>query len=144
MRTPLFHDRIDWSALDLFGHVNNVAVSRFFQAARIAFMDSIGLRVFPGIRLGPILAHTDVDFRRQLHFPGSVRVHTRLKRIGNASITLEHALLDDGGLLAASSTETIVYFDFEHGKSLRVPDEIRRAAEEIGTVPDEEFPSFSK
>ena len=26
--------RIDWSELDLLGHVNNVAISRYFQAGR--------------------------------------------------------------------------------------------------------------
>ena len=32
-RAQIFKCRIDWSDLDLLGHVNNIAFSRFIQAA---------------------------------------------------------------------------------------------------------------
>ncbi len=35
--------RIDWSELDVFGHVNNVAFNKYAQAARLNYVDTIGL-----------------------------------------------------------------------------------------------------
>ena len=41
-RAQIFTSRIDWSDLDLLGHVNNIAFSRFFQAARVEYCGHIG------------------------------------------------------------------------------------------------------
>jgi len=111
-RAQIFHDRIDWSDLDLLGHVNNIAFSRFFQAARVEFCAHVGLEVYPGMKAGPILAASRVQFAAQLFFPGGVRILTRCKKAGNTSIVLEHALLDDGGTLCAFSEDVVVRFDF--------------------------------
>jgi acyl-CoA thioester hydrolase len=35
--------RIDWSEIDLFGHVNNLAILKFTQAARVNYLERIGL-----------------------------------------------------------------------------------------------------
>ena len=119
--------RIDWSELDLLGHVNNVAISRYFQAARIHYMEPVGLKVFPGMERGPILAAAKVDFLRQLHFPGNVTIRTRCGGIRNTSLTLLHDLLDDAGTLCARSEEVIVHFDFRKQTPIPMTDEIRRA-----------------
>ena len=119
--------RIDWSELDLLGHVNNIAISRYVQAARIHYMEPVGLKVFPGMETGPILAAAKVDFLRQLHFPGHVTIRTRCGGIRNTSLTLLYDLLDDAGNLCARSEEVIVYFDFRKQTPLRLTDEIRRA-----------------
>ena len=126
--------RIDWSELDLLGHVNNIAISRYFQAARIHYMDQVDLKVFPGMETGPILAAAKVDFLRQLHFPGNVTVHTRCGGIRHTSLTLLYDLLDDAGTLCARSEEVIVHFDFRKQTPIPITDEIRRAiAEAEGT-----------
>ena len=35
--------RIDWSELDLFGHVNNVMYFKYIQAARVHFWQAAGI-----------------------------------------------------------------------------------------------------
>jgi acyl-CoA thioesterase FadM len=35
--------RIDWSDIDLFGHINNLAILRYVQAARVNYLEIIGL-----------------------------------------------------------------------------------------------------
>ncbi len=129
--------RIDWSEMDLLGHVNNIAISRYFQAARIHYMDQVGLKVFPGMETGPILAAGKVDFLRQLHFPGHITIHTRCGSIRNTSLTLLYELLDEAGQLCARSEEVIVHFDFRQQIPIRLTDEIRQAiaAAEAGADP---------
>jgi hypothetical protein len=35
--------RIDWSELDAFGHVNNLAIMKYVQSARIRCLEAVGL-----------------------------------------------------------------------------------------------------
>ncbi len=35
--------RIDWSEIDLFGHVNNLAILKYVQAARVNYLELIDL-----------------------------------------------------------------------------------------------------
>ena len=65
----IFPIRIDWGDLDLLGHVNNIAISRYFQAARVEYCAHIGMKVFPGMPTGPILAASRIQFTAQLFFP---------------------------------------------------------------------------
>lgn len=143
-RAQIFNSRIDWSDLDLLGHVNNIAFSRFFQAARVEYCGHVGLNVYQGMTTGPILAASRVQFTAQLFFPGNVRILTRLKKAGGTSIVLEHALYDDKGTLCAFAEDVVVRFDFAAKTKIPLGDEIRGkiAAYEAACV--EEFPDLQQ
>ena len=117
-RAQIFTSRIDWSDLDLLGHVNNIAFSRFFQAARVEYCGHIGLNVHQGMATGPILAASRVQFTAQLFFPGSVRILTRIRKTGGTSVVMEHALFDDKGILCAFAEDVVVRFDFKAGTKI--------------------------
>ncbi|MBE6356264.1 MAG: acyl-CoA thioesterase [Lentisphaerae bacterium] len=117
--------RIDWSDLDLLGHVNNVAIVRYLQAGRVHFMEKIGLPVFPGMKTGPIEAATEIQFRKQLHFPGDIEVQTSVREVKNTSIILNHQICDKDGDVAVSATEVIVHFDFIGQCKIPLTDKIR-------------------
>ena len=121
----VFTARIDWSDLDLLGHVNNIAFSRFFQAARVEYCGHIGMEVCPGMTTGPILAASRVQFIAQLFFPGNVRILTRIRKAGGTSIVLEHALFDDNGALCAFSEDVVVRYDFTAKSKIPLGDEVR-------------------
>ena len=123
-RAQVFTVRIDWSDLDLLGHVNNIAFSRYFQAARVEYCGHVGMEVYPGMKTGPILAASRVQFTAQLFFPGSVRILTRAKKAGGTSIVLEHVLYDDRGTLCAFAEDVVVRFDFKAGTKIPLGDEI--------------------
>ena len=118
---------IDWSDLDLLGHVNNVAIIRYFQSARVVFCENIGLPAVPGMHFGPIEAATEVKFCKQLHYPGKVCLKTVVTEVKNTSFILEHQLFDQNGELAAIGKEVIVYFDFQKQVKLPLTDELKTA-----------------
>lgn len=118
--------RIDWGDLDLLGHVNNVAIVRYLQAARVMFMEKIGLPALPGMKTGPIEAATEIQFTRQLHFPGSVDVFTGIKEVKNTSIILEHRIADETNSIAVNAMEVIVHFDFVRQCKIPLTEELRR------------------
>ncbi|MEX0586451.1 MAG: thioesterase family protein, partial [Pirellulales bacterium] len=60
---------VQWGDQDAFGHVNNTVYFRWFESARIAYLDRPELRAaMPDSSLGPILAAIRCDFRRQVTF----------------------------------------------------------------------------
>ena len=90
--------RIDWSELDLFGHVNNVAIMKYFQAARVLYLEKIGLMQSQAeTKIGPILASATCQFRKPLHYPGRVVVHCRVDLVKSSSFRIAHRLVDECG-----------------------------------------------
>lgn len=74
--------RIDWSEIDLFGHVNNLAILKYVQAARVNYLESIGLMQLQAeTGIGPILASISSQFRKPLFYPGSVTVYSKVDLI---------------------------------------------------------------
>ncbi len=141
-RAQVFTARIDWSDLDLLGHVNNIAFSRFFQAARVEYCGHIGMKVYQGMTTGPILAASRVQFTAQLFFPGNVRILTRIKKTGGTSIVLEHALFDDKGTMCAFSEDVVVRYDFEAKTKIPLGDGIRALIANYESACEGEFPEL--
>ena len=141
-RAQIFTARIAWSDLALLGHVNNIAFSRFFQAARVEYCGHIGMKVYQGMKTGPILAASRVQFTAQLFFPGSVRILTRLKKAGGTSIVLEHALFDDKGTICAFSEDVVVRYDFEEKTKIPLGDGIRAMIADYESACEGEFPEL--
>jgi acyl-CoA thioester hydrolase len=120
--------------MDRFGHVNNTVYFRWFESARVDYLNRLGLgRLHGDEDLGPILAHVDCNFRRQLEFPDTVRIGSRVSHIGRTSFKVEHAVWSTAQklALAADGTSTIVMFDYASQKPVHVPDNIRRLIEEL-------------
>lgn len=125
--------RIDWGDLDLLGHVNNVSIIRYLQAGRVMFAENVGLRVFAGMKTGPIEAATSIQFRKQLRYPGEVTVATGVSEVKNTSVILCHRIYDDAGDAAVEASEVIVHFDFEKQTKIPLTGELRQRIEEYSS-----------
>ena len=69
---------VAWGQLDAFGHVNNTQFFRFFEDARIAYFERVGITAkLDGV--GPILAKTDCVFRKPLGYPETVTCCARVQ-----------------------------------------------------------------
>jgi acyl-CoA thioester hydrolase len=126
-----------WGDQDAFGHVNNTVPIRWFESARIAYLEQSGLQhLMSASGLGPILAAISCNFRRQLHYPDTVHIGARVSRLGRTSMVMEHAIYSDRlGEIAADGTSTVVAFDYTANKPRRVPEEIRAAVERLEGKP---------
>jgi acyl-CoA thioester hydrolase len=108
--------------LDAQGHFNNTVFASFFESGRVELIrhPEYGLRV-PGTTL--VLARTEIDFRRELHYPGTVEIGTGIAEIGRSSFTFAHALFDDGAC-AATGHATMVLIDAATRRSRPLPDDL--------------------
>lgn len=124
---------IQWGDQDAFGHVNNTVYFRWFESARIAYGNRVGLaETGTGQKVGPILAAVECNYRRQLKFPDTVHVGARITRIGRSSLTMEHRLISEQlRAVAAEGDSTLVCFDYFAQTSIPLPPVMRAAIEQL-------------
>jgi acyl-CoA thioester hydrolase len=122
---------LQWGDQDAFGHVNNTVPIRWFESARIAYLEqSDEKHLLQAGGLGPILAAVSCNYRRQLHYPDRISIGARVTKIGRSSMIMEHAVYSEKlDAIAADGTSTIVVFDYEANRATRIPEEIRKAFE---------------
>ena len=124
--------RIDWSELDLFGHVNNVAFFKYIQASRVNYWDLIGLsKMFHETRVGPMLVSAGCNFKRPLFYPEKIIVQARMDFIRNTSFGFLHRLLNEKGEIAAEAKDVMVMYDFNKEEKVPFPEALRLEAEKL-------------
>ncbi len=118
---------VQWGDQDAFGHVNNVVYFRWFESARIDLLNLFPSSVtMSGSGLGPILASIKCDYRRQLHFPDTVYIGSRMTRVGRSSADIGHAIISgQNGHLIAEGSSVIVIFDYTAQRVTRIPEDLR-------------------
>tara|TARA_R110000824_G_scaffold18838_1_gene73919 strand:+ start:858 stop:1376 length:519 start_codon:yes stop_codon:yes gene_type:complete len=107
-------------------HVNNTAFAQYAEAGRVDYLNA--MRRHLGIEPRSALASVQISYVNQLHYPGDVRVGTRLLRLGNKSYTLGQGLFA-GDTVVATSEAVLVFFDYAKNASREVPAELRQAFE---------------
>ncbi|CAN5692980.1 thioesterase family protein [soil metagenome] len=120
---------VAWADMDYFRHVNNTVFFRYFESARIAYLERIGFadeQAEPGI--GPILHSTHCRFRFPLAYPDRVFVGARASEIGNDRFTMEYALVSARtGQLSADGGGVVVSYDYGRSAKAPLPDSVRSA-----------------
>ena len=131
---------VQWGDQDAFGHVNNVVYFRWFESARIHLLNLFPTSVtMAGTGLGPILASIKCDYRRQLRFPDTVYIGSRITRVGRSSADIGHAILSGSQRqIVAEGSSVIVVFDYSAQRVTRIPDDLRVKFESsMNSPPDE-------
>lgn len=129
--------RIDWSEMDLFGHVNNVSFFKYVQASRVNYWEKIGLPTYtPNTETGPMLASTSCQFRKPLYYPGSVTIFSRIGFVKTTSFSIQHLLVNQNNEIAAEAEDIVVYYDFTKNEKARIPDLFR---DKIKLIEQKEF-----
>lgn len=124
--------RIDWSEMDLFGHVNNVAYFKYIQASRVNYWELTGLAAtFSETKIGPILLSTSCQFMKPLHYPGNIVVEARIEFIKNTSFGIHHRIRDQKNDIVAEAHDIIVSYDFNKNEKVPVSDEFKSGVARI-------------
>lgn len=90
---------------DRQGHINNAAYCTFFESGRVAFLcHEHGTIADDGFSF--VIAKLSLDFLKEMNFPGTVEVGTRVNSIGKSSFTCRQALFKDGE--CCSTAESII------------------------------------
>jgi len=124
---------VNWGDMDAFGHVNNARYFTWFESCRTAYFVRLGLRMDRPSSLGPIVARLTCDYIAPVTYPANLTCGVRVVKIGNTSFTMAYALWPTGKpeQLHARGESAVVLLDYVTNHKVRVPDDMRRAIEEI-------------
>lgn len=113
---------------DKLGHVNNAVFVTLLESGRAELLfDQEGCLAGPGKTM--VLANVNVDYKAELHYPGTVQVGTGLVSIGRSSLKLAQVIYK-GDLLCAVAESTIVLIDEKSRKPIPFPFELARDVEQ--------------
>ncbi|CAA9279754.1 MAG: hypothetical protein AVDCRST_MAG27-3933 [uncultured Craurococcus sp.] len=114
---------------DLNGHINNGAIGALFEAGRGELLTEIaGLPQARAVAIA--LARVEIDYLRELHYPGRVRIGTFVARIGGSSFALQQGLFA-GEACHAAALSVMVALDRETRRATAVPPALRAALERL-------------
>src|SRR5437899_372053 len=126
-----------WSDMDAYGHVNNVVYLTYLEEARVDML-FVHEPIHRAGRLasGVVVARHEIDYKRPIVFrPEPLRIETWVSRIGNASFTLGHEVVDDTPdgkrLLYARAASVLVPYDTAEDRPRRVTQEERAVLEQF-------------
>lgn len=117
---------IRFSDQDSLAHINNVALSQYFEVARTAYVYDVIRKAGPEAvkTVEFILARVVIDFVSELHYPGAVDVGARLTRLGNKSMTSGYGIFS-GERCIATSEAVNVFYDMKTRSSMAPTDDVR-------------------
>jgi acyl-CoA thioester hydrolase len=111
--------------IDAVGHVNNVVYLTYMETARIQWwIEVTGHRDFRNF--GMILARTEIDYRAPASWGDRLEVGVRCASMRRSSFILEFRVAEpDGGRVFADARKVLVHYDYDAGRSLPLPPELR-------------------
>ena len=104
-----FHvtETLRFADTDRHGHITNSVFAICCQTGRIAILeDPASPLAPPGTQF--VVAKLDIDFRRELHWPGTVDIGTRIVRVGRSSLTFEQGLFQHDRCVATANSVVVL------------------------------------
>lgn len=108
--------------IDFAGHVNNSVYLQWMEIGRTKLLEAAGMKIPSMMEEGvvPVLASTEIAYKRPLSLGDRVRVQVWLSAISGASARIEARFLDAEGVLVASGSQRGVFADTRSGCPLRI------------------------
>jgi acyl-CoA thioester hydrolase len=123
---------VAWAEMDAFGVVNHAVIFRYFEDARIPYLDAIGFRTLGSGSVGPILAETRGRFRRPIRYPARLLSGARVTELLADRFRMEYRVADlESGERVAEGEAMVVAFDYAAGRKAAVPAEVAARIREI-------------
>lgn len=128
---------VQWGEMDAYGHVNNTVFFRYFETARIAYLDRCGfLDSHAADGIGAILHSTECRFRRALFYPDTVRIGARATAVAGDRFTLEYRVISEAQeVVAADGMSVVVSFDYARRVKTGLPDAVREGIARLEGAP---------
>lgn len=99
--------RLRFNDTDRLGHVNNAVFAVMLEQGRSELAVEAGLPIeSQGAAL--VIVRLELEFLREMAWPGAVTVETEVARLGNRSFTLRQRLVSAGELCARAVTVLVV------------------------------------
>jgi acyl-CoA thioester hydrolase len=115
-------ENVRFADMDRQGHVNNAVYPTYFETGRVPriYDSQEGFQV-EGCTT--VLARIEIDFLREIRWPGTIEVGTAIAELGRSSYVFSQAIFYEGAC-AARARSTMVLIDRATRKARPLPDEL--------------------
>ncbi len=116
-----------WGDMDAYGHLNNTIYFRYFEDARMACFETLGItELMAEQQKGPILKSTSCRFRIPLVYPDRLLVATRIVDLRSDRFTMDYRVISTASkALAAEGAGEVVFFDYVARTKTDLPEALR-------------------
>lgn len=124
---------VAWGEMDAFQHVNNVVYFRYFESARIAYLERLGVTDFMNTSgIGPILHSVNCRFRIPVTYPDTLYVGVRVTQMGSDRFVMDQCLVSEQHQKIAAQGDAItVTYDYNTASKAPLPPLIRARIEAL-------------
>jgi acyl-CoA thioester hydrolase len=127
-------EHLRFADVDANGHVNNGAFLQLLENARVCYVRSIVRSGLPRFRV--VVGRLEIDFRRQMFYPGRATACARLLEVQERKCVIGHALFDGDGNCTAVLKAVMVSLNEETHRSMPFEPAVRRALERFAASKD--------
>jgi len=124
---------VQWGEMDAYGHVNNTVLFRYFESARMEYLDRCGfLETYDSDNVGAILRSTECVFRRPLLHPDTVLVGARSVHVEEDRFTMAYLAVSEAhSEVVAEGSAVVVSYDYAQRKKTALPGPVRTRIGEL-------------
>jgi acyl-CoA thioester hydrolase len=127
-------EHLRFADVDANGHVNNGAFLQLLENARVSYMRAIVRSGLPRFRV--VVGRLEIDFKRQMFFPGRATACARLIEVHERKCVIGHALFDGEGQCTAVLKAIMVSLDERTHRSTPFDPAVRSALENYAASKD--------
>lgn len=124
---------IAWGDMDIVQHINNVAYFRYFESARIQYLDEVGAaEAWEVQNIAPILADTSCRFKQPLTYPDNIIVGAKVVSLEHESLLMEYIVVSKKAkAVAAKGQGRVVFFDNSRMCKVDIPQIVKETVIKI-------------
>lgn len=114
--------------VDVGGHAHHSQALIYMEEARWKYWEEVAGR--RGVQaVDYILAEARIRYHQRVLYPDILRVEAGVESMGRKHFEMGYRLLSGEGDLLVSGVTVQVMYDYDRGRSVRVPDELRQRIE---------------
>ena len=114
--------------IDLGGHAHHSIALVYFEEARAAYWREVVGRDDEE-EVDVILAEARIRYHQRVLYPQTLKVGVRVSLLGRKHFLMEYLAMGADGTELVSGETTMVMFDYNKGKTKRIPSDVRAAVE---------------
>lgn len=116
-------DNVRFADLDINQHVNNASYATYFETSRVLLMKD-GANGLSPEGFGWVMVRLDINFRAELHWPGTIELGLGVAKIGRTSVSFDQVVFSEGKCVASARAVNVLV-DQVTRKPAQLTDEIR-------------------
>ncbi len=127
-------EHLRFADVDANGHINNGAFLQLLENARVSYMRAIVKSGLPRFRV--VVGRLEIDFKRQMFFPGRATACARLLEVHDRKCVIGHGLFDGDGKCTAVLKAIMVSLNEQTHRSTPFDPAVRAALDRYAASSD--------